>query len=244
MIHCRLKKETLERLNKAKSRSHKTSHDAIINKALDVLDGKEIRKLELKINGLTSENIGLKAVNLERRDENKKIIEEKKPLEDQIQLFNKEMEKKNGELKAKDKEHERELANIKKELQIKGQETASLEIDVEHWKTKLQETSKDKVLEENQYLKVQLGKKDMDIEGKNERIVEVENLIKIASSQKEDIINTVSKMLRDCKQFIPSMNEHCKLCVEGLSLEQYGKNVLKSITNLEGYMNTCKNHGS
>jgi hypothetical protein len=84
----------------------------------------------------------------------------------------------------------------------------------------------------------------MDIEEKNERIVEVENLIKIASSQKEDIINTVFKTLRDCKEYIPSMSEGCKICLESLGLEQYVKNVLKSITNLEGYLNTCKNHGS
>jgi chromosome segregation ATPase len=244
MIHCRLKKETRERLNKAKSRSHKTSHDAIINKALDVFDGKEIRKLEQRINELTRKNNDLEAVNLERREDYRKVIEEKKPLEDQNQKFNEELEKKNGELKAKDKEHQRELANIKNELQIKGQEIASLEIDIEHWKTKLQEMSKDTVLEENQYLKVELGKKDMEIEAKNERIVEVENLIKMASSQKEDIINTVLKMLRDCKQFIPSMPDGCKQCVDASSLEQYGKNVLKSISNLEGYLNTCKNHAS
>jgi len=247
MIHCRLKKETLERLNKAKSRfrpSNRPSHDDIINKALDVYEGKEMRKLEQKINELIRINDNLNEVNFQRREDYKKAIEEKKPLEDQNQLLSKELEKKNGELKAKDKEYERELANIKKELQIKDEEIASLEIDIEHWKTKLEDLSQDKVLEENQYLKVQLGEKDRDIELKNERIVEVENLIKIVSSQKEDIINTVLKMLRDCKQFIPSMNEQCKLCVEGLSLEQYGKNVVKSITNLEGYMNTCKNHPS
>jgi hypothetical protein len=49
----------------------------------------------------------------------------------------------------------------------------------------------------------------------------------------------MSKRLR---KFTPSMNEQCKLCVEGLSLEQYGRNVLKGIINLKGYMKTCKNH--
>jgi hypothetical protein len=50
-------------------------------------------------------------------------------------------------------------------------------------------------------------------------------------------------MFKRLRKFTPSMNEQCKLCVEGLSLEQYGKN-LKSITNLEDYMKTCKNHAS
>ena len=244
MPHGRLKKETIERLKKAKSRFRLTSYDDVINKALDFVEGKEVRKLEQIINGLTRKNNDLEAVNLERREENRKLIEEKKPLEDKIKSFNEEMEKKNGELKAKNKEHEREFASIKKELQTKDQQIASLETDIEHWKTKLQEMSKDKVLEENQYLKVQLGQKDMDIEAKNERIVEVENLIKMASSQKEDIINTVFKMLRDCKEYIPSMSEGCKICLESLGLEQYVKNVLKSITNLEGYLNTCKDHDS
>jgi chromosome segregation ATPase len=238
MIHGRLKKETIERLKKAKSRFHSTSYDDVINKALDFLDGKEARKLQEKINGLRRKNNDLEAVNLERREENRKLIEEKKPLEDKIKSFNEEMEKKNGELKAKDKEHETELAKINGEV-------VSLQNDIEyHWKPLLAQLSKDKLFEENQYLKSEIGKKNTEIDGKNERIDEVEKLIKITSSEKEDIINTVLKTFRDCKQFIPSMNEQCKLCVEGLSLEQYGKNVLKSIINLEGYLNTCKNHDS
>ena len=243
-IHCRVEKETLERLKKAKSRFHSTSYDDIINKVLDASEGKEIRKLEGIISTLKSDKIGLEAVNLERREENRKLIEEKKPLEDKIQLLSEEMGKKDGELKAKDKELKKELADMKNLLQIKGQEVISLQTDIEYWKTKLQEVSRDTVLEENQYLKVQLGQKGTEIEAKNERIIEVEKLIKIASSQKEDIINTVFKTLRDFKQFIPSMSDACKQCTDSSSFEQYGKNVLKSISNLEGYLNTCRDHAS
>jgi hypothetical protein len=155
------------------------------------------------------------------------------------------MEKQDGELKLKDKEYKKELANINIELEKKGHDVILLQTDIEnYWKPQLAQLSKDKVLEEKEYLKIELGKKAEDIEAKDKRIVEVEKLIKIASSEKEDIISTVLKIFRDCKQYIPSMPDGCKQCVDASTLEQYGKNVLKSMTNLEGYLNTCKDHAS
>lgn len=206
-------------MKKAKSRFHSRSYDDVINKALDFSEGKEIRKLQEKINKLTDDNIGLTAVNLERREENKKIIEERKPLEDKIESLNEEMEKKDGELKAK------------------GEDLVSLQTDNEQLKREMEEHSHDKVFEENQYLKRQIGEKDMDIEDRNKRIDEVEKLIKIASSEKEEIISSVFKLLRDFKQYLPAS-------LEPYDISIYIKNIQKSIEQFEGYLNTCKNHAS
>jgi len=78
---CRLKKETLERLKTIKDRYSYKSLNAIVNKALDVLEGKELRKLEQTINRLTREMDGLREANFQWRQEYMKIISEKKELE-------------------------------------------------------------------------------------------------------------------------------------------------------------------
>jgi chromosome segregation ATPase len=156
-------------------------------------------------------------------------IREAKEINEEIALHNQELIE---ELKKYESERDvnqilkARIDELENELKIKDKEIA--------------EQSQDKLSEENQYLKTQIGKKDMEIEAKNKRIGEIENLLKTAKLEKEEMINTILKIIRDCKEYLPSMNEHCKLCVEGYSIEQYGKSVLKSIINLEGYINSLR----
>jgi hypothetical protein len=131
---------------------------------------------------------------------------------DKIRLLNQGLEIKNGELESKEGE------------------SASLKTDNEFLKKALEEQSHDKLLEENQYLKVQLGQKDTDNERKQNRIREVEQLIEIERRQKGEIVTRVLRTVRECKEYMPSTNE-------SFSIAEYKRNSLKSMTNLEDYIN-------
>lgn len=122
------------------------------------------------------------------------------------------------------------------ELESKQGEIASLETDNEYLKSAMKEQSHDKLLEENQYLKVQLGQKDAEIESKEKRIGEVEKLIETEIKQKGEIVSRISKMVRDFKAYMPSKNERCDQCVNNFSIEEYRRNAFKSVTNLEDYI--------
>jgi hypothetical protein len=133
-------------------------------------------------------------------------------------------------LTTENKEKDRILDVEKAELESKEGEIASLKTDNEFLKKALEEQSHDKLLEQNQYLKVQLGQKDADNERKEKRIREVEQLIEIEKRQKGEFVTRVLRTVRECKEYMPSTNE-------SFSIAEYKRNSLKSMTNLEDYIN-------
>lgn len=163
-----------------------------------------------------NETIRLTVATLEKeRKENKATND---GLKDEIQLLNQGLKIKNNE------------------LETKQGEIASLKTDNEYLKRAIEEQSHDKLLEENQYLKVQLGQKDAEIESKEKRIGEVEQLIDTGIKQKGEIVSRVLKMVRDFKAYMPSKNERCNQCVNNFSIEDYRRSAFKSVTNLEDYI--------
>jgi hypothetical protein len=133
-------------------------------------------------------------------------------------------------LRTENKEKDGKFDVERAELESKQGEIASLKTDNEFLKKALEEQSHDKLLEENQYLKVQLGQKNADNERKQNRIREVEQLLEIEKRQKGEFVTRVLRTVRECKEYMPSTNE-------GFSIAEYKRNSLKSMTNLQDYIN-------
>jgi HD superfamily phosphohydrolase len=177
MTHERLKNETIERLKKAKSRFHSRSYDDVVNKGLDAFEGKELRKLQEKINGLTRANNDLTAVNLERREENKKLIEEKKSLEDQNQQqINDLKEKNNAKIENLNKKHDVEIN--KKNYII---ETLTKKIkDFEEQETQLSKIEPQTKAEAQENAELPAMKTSIETERTTERVIEKQKIVQEA----------------------------------------------------------------
>lgn len=139
-------------------------------------------------------------------------------------------------LTTQNKEKDGILDLKKAELESKQGEIASLKTDNEYLKATVEQQSHDKFLEENQYLKVQLAQKNTEIDSKDKRIREVEQLLEIEKRQKGEIVNRVLRTVREFKDYMPLENQQCKVCIEGFTIKQYVGNASKSMTNLEDYI--------
>jgi len=119
-----------------------------------------------------------------------------------------------------------------------------------YWKRLAEERSHDPLVQKykelsgqfeemQQAMKIQDGKHSANIEELNQEINKLQALLKVERDKSTDIRFTVEKTLRDFKQFLPSASPTCDICSEGgFKLKEYRRSALKTIENLEGYLQT------
>lgn len=125
--------------------------------------------------------------------------------------------------------------------QKKEEELAPLQNDNEHLKNKVNELSHDAILEENQYLKVQLANEEDALKNREMEIRKLEALIRVTREAFSDAIFRTGKMLKEFADYNQSINiAKCEQCVEGYSFKAFSRGIATKIEDLQGYLNTIQ----
>ncbi|MCJ7424319.1 hypothetical protein MUP01_08650 [Candidatus Bathyarchaeota archaeon] len=87
-------------------------------------------------------------------------------------------------------------------------------------------------------LKIQESNNRANQEESKKELVKLEALVRVGREQNNDIVFTIKKALRDFKQYLPEGSASCTACPDGFKFKEYKQNALKTIENLEGYLQT------
>lgn len=110
-------------------------------------------------------------------------------------------------------------------------ERKALETDNDFLRKQIEELSHDSLAEKNAFLKVELGKRDQDIEGLKSEIQKLEELNKWEHQKIINLTSETRKMLRDFNTYLPKS-------LEPYDISTYIKDVKKKIEQFESYLNT------
>lgn len=126
----------------------------------------------------------------------------------------------------------------------------ALQTDYEYWKRLAEERSHDPLVQKykelsdqfeemQQAMKIQESNHSAELEELRLEINKYATLAKAEKDNISDIRFTVEKALIDFKQFLPSGSPACDICSEGgFKLKEYRQSALKTIENLQGYLQT------
>jgi len=127
---------------------------------------------------------------------------------------------------------------LRKEGKEKSGQIKRLETEIEDLKKQVEEKSKDaqqkcdSFAKEKERLEAQI--KDLPLlREDNEK---QQDLIKVLRDEKNDILFTINKNLKDFQQYLPTLSPSCQMCVESFSLNEYRQSASKVILNLEEYL--------
>jgi len=130
------------------------------------------------------------------------------------------------------------VSDMKNALLERDEKIASLETDNGQLRKETEELSHERLFEENQLFKVQLGQKERQVADYQLDVQKEQALREKAQEEKISVVKQTLKMLNEFKAFMPSDLKYCEQCTQSFKVMDYLRRVQKKIEQFEGYVNT------
>lgn len=119
-----------------------------------------------------------------------------------------------------------ELQNMKNALVERIEQIAVLETDNIELRMQNEELSKDRLVEKNSFLMVQIAKTQKDVEDLKTEVEKLTALAEMRKQNRDELINQINKIFSDFKQYVPTT-------ADPYEMRQYITKVLQRIENFE-----------
>jgi len=200
---------------------HKKIHS--LETELDYVRNQQIPFIDNELQRLTSEVANGEELKV-KLDEANKNLEDARKREEELLNVRSILESRVSEVQNALLERDEIIDNLNKNIDVLNRQ--------------IEELSHDRLFEENQLLKVQLAQANKI---KDDYKLEIQKEVALREKehqQKVNVIEQVTKMIKEFKLFMPSTLKDCELCVASFQIKDYLNSIQKKIEQLEGYLNT------